>query len=79
VWKRLVERVWRLEAREVQGDRGCKSTLGEAADAVRLKQFITTTGKNGVFHSICDGNLTAGLQAALNTFSDACKAFPGVK
>lgn len=69
----------RWAAAVIAGDRGCESPLGKAADAVRLKQFITTTGKNGVFHSICDGDLTQGLQAALKTFTDACKEFPGVK
>ncbi|MBX3211745.1 MAG: hypothetical protein KF850_06910 [Labilithrix sp.] len=69
----------RWAAAVIAGDRGCQSELGQAADAVRLKQFITTTGKNGVFHSICDGDLTQGLQAALKTFTDACKEFPGVK
>ena len=69
----------RWAAAVIAGDRGCESPLGKAADAVRLKQFITTTGKNGVFHSICDGDLTAGLKAALATFTEACKGFPGVK
>jgi len=69
----------RWAAAVIAGDRGCESPLGKAADAVRLKQFITTTGKNGVFHSICDGDLTAGLKAALETFTEACKGFPGVR
>lgn len=63
----------------IAGDRGCETPLGKAADAVRLRQFITTVGKNGVFHSICDGDLTEGLKAALKTFTDACKDFPGPK
>ena len=69
----------RWAAAVIAGDRGCESPLGKAADAVRLKQFITSTGKNGVFHSICDGDLTEGLKAALAKFTEACKAFPGVK
>jgi len=69
----------RWAAAVIAGDRGCETPLGKAADAVRLKQFINATGKNGVFHSICDGDLTEGLKAALKTFSDACKDFPGPK
>jgi hypothetical protein len=63
----------------IAGDRGCDTPLGKAADAVRLRQFTTTVGKNGIFHSICDGDLTEGLKAALKTFTDACKDFPGPK
>lgn len=69
----------RWAAAVIAGDRGCESPLGKAADAVRLKQFVASTGANGVFHSICDGDLTAGLKAALATFTEACKGFPGVK
>lgn len=55
----------------------CKSDgLGNAAEAVRLKSFIATVGKNGIFASICEGDLTKGLTAALNTFTQACKDFP---
>jgi hypothetical protein len=69
----------RWAAAVIAGDRGCDTPLGKAADAVRLKQFIQTTGKNGVFHSICDGDLTKGLEAALKVFTEACKGFPGPK
>lgn len=69
----------RWAASVIAGDRGCESALGKAADAVRLKKFITTAGpKNGVFSSICDGDLTKGLQDALKLFTAACKEFPGV-
>lgn len=55
----------------------CKSDgLGNAAEAVRLKSFIASVGKNGIFASICEGDLTKGLTAALNTFTQACKDFP---
>lgn len=55
----------------------CKSDgLGNAAEAVRLKSFIATVGKNGIFASICEGDLTKGLTAALNTFTQACRDFP---
>lgn len=64
----------------IAGDRECaSSTLGKAANAVRLKQFVTQAGENSVFHSICDGDLASALTDALNTFTKACKDFPGVK
>jgi hypothetical protein len=68
----------RWAAAAIAGDRGCVSALGDAADAVRLKRFINTVGKNGVFSSICEGDLTKGLKDALTTFTQACKEFPGV-
>lgn len=70
----------RWAAAVIAGDRACNSsTLGQAGDAKRLKQFVNTTGKNGVFRSICDGDLSQGLQAAIDTFTNACKGFPGVE
>ncbi|MBS2012992.1 MAG: hypothetical protein JST00_08905 [Deltaproteobacteria bacterium] len=55
----------------------CRSDgLGNAAEATRLKSFVATVGKNGIFASICEGDLTKGLTAALNTFTQACKDFP---
>ena len=33
-------------------------------------------GKNGVFSSICTGDLTTGLTDARPTFDQACKDFP---
>lgn len=68
----------RWAAAAIAGDRGCVSDLGQAADAVRLKKFITAVGKNGVFSSICEGDLTKGLKEALTTFTQACKEFPAV-
>ena len=56
----------------IAGDGACMSSFGNAADATRLKQFIQLTGSNGVFSSICDGDLTIGLKKALDTFSTAC-------
>lgn len=69
----------RWAAAVIAGDRGCTSALGKAADAVRLKQFIAAVGQNGVFSSICEGDLTKGLKEALDKFTEACKGFPGVK
>ena len=74
---------------KVKGDRGrwaasviagpdtCSSPgLGNAAEAKRLKGFITDVGKNGVFSSICTGDLTTGLSEALAKFDQACRDFP---
>jgi len=57
----------------------CESAFGEAAEATRLKQFVGELGPNGVFSSICDGDLTNGLQSALATFAAACDAIPPVE
>jgi hypothetical protein len=61
----------------IAGPTTCKSTgLGAAAEATRLKGFISDVGKNGVFASICTGDLTDGLTQALTKFDQACKEFP---
>jgi hypothetical protein len=61
----------------IAGPTKCTSPgLGDAAEAKRLKSFITGVGKNGVFASICTGDLTDGLTQALATFDQACKDFP---
>jgi hypothetical protein len=61
----------------IAGPTACSSPgLGSAKEAVRLKQFVADVGKNGVFTSICAGDLTVGLTEALATFHQACKAFP---
>jgi len=68
----------RWAAAVIAGQGNCSSSFGEAADGVRLKQFVTLANGNGttqaVFSSICDGNLTNGLKAALDTFQSACGA-----
>lgn len=60
----------------IAGDGNCSSSFGKAADGVRLKQFVQLANGNGttqaVFSSICEGNLTNGLKAALDTFQAAC-------
>lgn len=62
----------------IAGDGNCSSSFGEAADGVRLKEFVNLANGNGstqaVFSSICDGDLTIGLQEALDTFQAACGA-----
>lgn len=61
----------------IAGPTACKSNgLGNAAEATRLKGFIADVGKNGVFASICTGDLTDGLTQALTKFDQACKEFP---
>jgi hypothetical protein len=70
----------RWAAAVIAGKEGCHSEkFGDASKAVRLQQFVSTVGENGVFSDICQGDLTKGLQDALNTFTAACKAFPGIK
>ncbi len=67
----------RWAAAVIAGETKCSSKgLGSAAEAKRLKQFIADVGKNGVFSSICTGDLTEGLTKALETFDQACKSFP---
>lgn len=61
----------------IAGDKACSSLgLGSAAEARELKAFTAQVGKNGVFASICTGDLTEGLTKALATFDLACKSFP---
>lgn len=61
----------------IAGPNKCSSAgLGSAAEATRLKGFITDVGKNGVFASICTGDLTDGLSQALAKFDQACREFP---
>ncbi len=63
----------------IAGDKACTSSFGDAAEAKRLKQLVATAGKNGIFSSICEGDLTKGLEKALETFDGACKNFPPVR
>jgi len=63
----------------IAGEKACKSAFGDAADAKRLRDFVTLAGKNGTFSSICNGDLTPALEKALATFDAACKNFPPVR
>jgi len=68
---------WAAAAIAGPGPGDCESPgLGEAAEAVRMRGFIGAVGKNGILASICTGDLTTGLSAALATFDAACKNFP---
>ncbi len=75
---------------QLKGDRGrwataviaapadCMSQFGNAANAIRLKQFAQEAGTNAVFSDICAGNLAPALQQALDTFEAACENFPPI-
>jgi len=62
----------------IAGPTDCSSEFGNAAEATRLKDFTNIAGANGVFSSICDGDLAAALQTALETFDTACNDFPPI-
>lgn len=62
------------------GPGSCHSDdFGDAINARRLQQFVSETGTNAVFSSICQGDLSGALEDALETFSAACEAFPPVE
>jgi hypothetical protein len=75
----------RWAAAVVAGATACSSGFGDAAEAVKLKQFVSTMNssasgpQNGVFASICDGNMATSLQQALDTFQAACESFPPIE
>lgn len=60
----------------IAGEKSCSSSFGDAVEAKRLKEFVSLAGSNGAFSSICEGDLTQGLEKALETFDTACKALP---
>ncbi len=66
----------RWAAGVIAGEGNCSSGFGSAADGVRLKEFVNAANSGGyqqaVFSSICDGDLTIGLQKALDLFQTAC-------
>ena len=59
----------------IAGATECSSDFGTAEEAVRLKEVIELAGDNGVFSSICEGDLSPALTDALDTFSAACESF----
>lgn len=63
----------------IAGPTNCSSEFGDAAEATRLQEFVDITGDNAVFSSICEGDLTIGLEAALDTFEQACNSFPPIE
>lgn len=62
----------------IAGETDCSSEFGDAFEANRLKDFVAGVGTNGVFSSICAGDLSAALGEALDTFESACESFPPV-
>ena len=67
----------RWAAAVIAGDGNCSSSFGDAADAVRLKQFVSLANQGStqaVFSSICNGDLTKSLQDAIDLFQAACGA-----
>jgi hypothetical protein len=74
----------RWAAAVVAGPTACTSAFGDAVEAVKLKQFVSEmnlggNAQNGVFASICDGNMATSLQTALDTFQAACESFPPIE
>ena len=69
----------RWAAAVIAGQTSCSTPLGDAVEATRLKDFVAQTGANGVFSSICQGDLASPLQEALATFDAACQAFPPIE
>ena len=63
----------------IAGPNDCESNFGSAYQADRLMNFVSQTGQNGQFSSICDGDLSTALEAALDNFDAACNAFPPVE
>ena len=63
----------------IAGPNNCSSDFGDAINARRLQQFASEAGTNGVFSSICQGDLSGALADALETFDAACEAFPPVE
>ena len=63
----------------IAGETDCTTALGDAVEATRLKDFVNQVGTNGVFSSICQGDLATPLQNALDTFDAACQSFPPIE
>ncbi len=59
----------------IAGPQDCSSSFGDAVEASRLKDFVSQTGANGTFSSICDGDLSISLADALDNFDAACDEF----
>jgi hypothetical protein len=64
---------WALSV--IAGETDCSSAFGSADQANRLMEMVNLTGENGVFNSICEGDLTPALTESIDTFSAACENF----
>lgn len=70
---------WAAAAIAGPGPGACSSDFGDADYAERLVQFVNTAGPTtAVMSSICAGDLTIGLDAALALFDTACENFPPI-
>jgi hypothetical protein len=73
----------RWAAAVVAGPTACTSSFGDAAEAAKLKSFVSQmnqgSAQNGVFSSICDGDMSMSLRDALDTFQAACESFPPIE
>jgi len=69
---------WATAAIAGPGPGNCMSTFGSAQEATRLRELVKLAGANGVFSSICAGDLTQALKDALSTFSAACESIPPI-
>ncbi len=70
---------WAVAAIAGPGPGACMSSFGSADENTRLRELVTSAGQNGIFSSICSGDLAQGLKDALQTFSAACESFPPIK
>jgi len=61
------------------GPGSCTSSFGEAAEAIRMIDFVGQAGDNTVLSSICDGDLTSALGEALDQFESSCNSFPPIE
>jgi hypothetical protein len=69
---------WAVAAIAGPGPGNCMATFGSANEAARLRQLVTLAGANGIFSSICAGDLTQAVKDAPATFSAACENIPPI-
>jgi len=69
---------WAVAVIAGPGPGSCSSDFGSAEEATRLIEFANLAGDNGVVTSICESDLTIGLQEALMTFEQACNTLPPI-
>jgi len=62
----------------IAGQSSCETDFGRASAALNLQDFVTQTGENAVFSSICVNDLVAPLEEALAKFDAACQDFPQI-
>lgn len=69
---------WAVATIAGPGPGQCESEFGRADEATRLQEFTAMAGANGVFSSICEGDLASALNSALTTFDAACENLPDI-